>query len=382
MFLYGRTMASVTFYPLGNADCCLIKTDLGQLFAFDFADMHYPGDPNDKRMPLAESFRTDIGWPDRKAVDVLAITHGDRDHVLGISETFWLDHAQKYQSAERVKITELWVPAALIVDPIAEDDTKIIRAEAIHRFLNKKGIRVFARPEHLRDWLEARGRKLDDYRDVIVNAGKEVPGLTLDANGIEFFVHSPFAQRTADGLLDRNDNCLVMQATIRSGWRDTRFLITADSVSKNWSRIVNITRAHGNDHRLAWDILKIPHHCSYLSIAPEDENGDYIKGDYKTEASPEFEWLLSQGTERAVMVSTSWIIPDETTIQPPHVETYRRYKETADALDADLVVTMQHPSKFRPQRLIIDIDGSGPTLKKEFGGASITVTSTQSPRMG
>ena len=39
------------------------------------------------------------------------------------------------------------VPAALIVEEGSEDETKIIRAEARHRFLNKDGIRVFSRPE-------------------------------------------------------------------------------------------------------------------------------------------------------------------------------------------------------------------------------------------
>jgi hypothetical protein len=368
-------MAKVTFYPLGNADCCLIVTDSSKLFTFDFADTYVMQDKGDKRMPLAKNFKDDIGWPDRKDVDVLAITHGDNDHVKGIPDTFWLDHAIKYQGEGRVKIKEMWVPAALIVEEGSEDDTKVVRAEAQHRFLSRKGIRVFARPEHLKDWLEKRGKELSDYRDIITDAGRIVPGVSLDNDGIEFFVHSPFAQRTEDGLLDRNDNCLVMQATIRSGSRDARFLITADSVSENWNRIVNITRAHKNDHRLAWDIFKVPHHCSYLSMSEE-------KGRYKTKPTPEFVWLLSQGTERSIVVSTSCPIPSETTDLPPHVETYRRYKETTDALDADLVVTMEHPSKANPKRLIINIDGNGPTLKREIVSAVTAVTSTQSPRMG
>lgn len=368
-------MAKTIIYPLGNADCCLVETDQKKLFAFDFADMHNPNDAADKRMPLAANFKSDIGWPNRKEIDVLAITHGDNDHVQGIPNTFWLQHAQCYQGDDRVKFNELWVPAALIVEEGAQDDTRIVRAEARHRFLNKSGIRVFSRPEHLKDWLEARGKNLDDYRDVITDAGQLVPGVRLDLDGIEFFVHSPFAERTGDGLLDRNDNCLVMQATIRGGGRDTRFIITADSIAYNWSRIVNITRAHQNEHRLAWDILSIPHHCSYLSMAE-------TKGDYKTEPTEEFKWLLEQGTRRSVMFSTSWEIPTATEPQPPHVETYRRYKDTKDTLDAELVVTMEHPSKSNPKRLVIDIGSGGATVKKEASSAGIAVTSTRSPRVG
>ena len=244
-------MSQVTFYPLGNADCCLIKTTLGKTFVFDYADMECPDDATDKRMPLKANFRADIGWPNTKQIDVLAITHGDNDHLKGVPDNFWLDHAEKYQGSERVKINELWVPAAILCEEGAEDDFRIVRQEARHRFLKKQGIRVFSRPEHLRDWVTSQDRRLEDFQDIITDAGRTVPGLTMEKDGIEFFVHSPFAERTADGLLDRNGNCLVMQATFRESGVDTRFLITADSVSANWRRMVKITREHNNEHRLA-----------------------------------------------------------------------------------------------------------------------------------
>lgn len=371
-------MTEITFYPLGNADCCLIKTGTGKVIAFDFADMHVPTDKFDRRLPLAANFKQDIGWPERKEVDLLAITHGDNDHIKGISDTFWLEHAIKYQSSERIKIKEMWVPAALICDSEAEDDCKILRAEAQHRFLSKKGIRVFARPEHLKEWVERRGRKLDDFRDIITDAGRLVPGWSKESQGIEFFVHSPFAEHTSDGLLDRNGNCLVMQATILEGGVNTRFLITADSVWENWQKMVSITKKHGNEEKLAWDIFKIPHHGSYLSMAPE-------KGDYITTPTDEFKWLLEQGTERSVMVSSSWEVimaddPDD--VQPPHAQTHRRYQKTAEEKDSELVITMENPSKSQPKRTLIEVTTAGATLKKIAVSAAALITSTQAPRVG
>lgn len=368
-------MAKITFYPVGNADTCLLQLDNDLTFFFDYADMHDPNDKEDKRLPLAKNFKEDVGWPKRKHVDVGAFTHGDIDHLKGAPDLFWLEHATKYQGPERIKIDQMWVPAALVVEEGCEDDTKIMRAEARYRFLNKKGIFVFSRPEHLKDWLEKQGKKLEDYKDMIVDAGKTIPGYTLENQGIEFFVHSPFAKRTDDGLLDRNDDCLVIQATVRVNGVDSRFLITADCTWDSWVDIVDITRQRKNDHRLAWDILKIPHHCSYLSMAEE-------KGETKTTPTPQFEWLLKQGTNRSVMVSSSWSIPRTTEDQPPHVEAYRRYKDTANELDADLVVTMENPSKDLPARTLITVDANGPTLKRSFIPAAIAITSTQSPRVG
>jgi ribonuclease BN (tRNA processing enzyme) len=368
-------MAKFIYYPLGNADSAFITTDTNKRFVFDFGAMRNPDDEDDKRIDLPQSLKDDIGWPECKTIDVLAITHGDNDHIKGISDNFWLKHASKYQGDDRIKFNEMWVPAALIVEEGSKDETRIIRAEARHRFLNKDGIRVFSRPGHLKDWLEAQGKKLEDYQHLITDAGQLVPNLTLDKDGIEFFVHSPFAHRTEDGLLDRNQNCLVMQAVVRSNGCDTKVLITADSVASEWEKMVTITRAHKNDHRLAWDVFTVPHHCSYLSMAEE-------KGKQKTQPTPEFEWLLSQGSKRSIMVSKSWSIPSETTDQPPHIETYRRYKETADALEAELVVTMEHPTKSNPKRLIVEIGSNGPTLKKAIITSGVSAVTTRSPRVG
>ncbi len=368
-------MHELIFYPIGNGDTCLIRLEDGKLLTFDFADLYDPEDENDKRMPLAKSFKEDIGWPKRKEIDVLAISHGDNDHVKGIPEVFWLDMAAKYQGEDRVKIKEMWVPAALIVEEGSEDDTKIVRQEARYRFLNKKGIRVFSRPEHLKEWLKERGKKLEDYLHLITDAGKTVPGWSLEKEGVEFFVHSPFAERDEEVLLDRNDNCLFMQAVFRIAKEDTRLLLTSDITHEELERVVKITRRHKNDQRLAWDIYKIPHHCSYKSLSDE-------KGKEKTKPTPEVAWLLAQGAERSIMVSSSDIIPAETTDQPPHVEAYRTYKDTAEKLDADLVVTMENPSKKNPLRTIIQIDKDKARLGKAAITAAYTITSRQSPRVG
>ena len=86
-------MHELTFYPISNGEACLIKLANGKNIAFDYADLHDPNDPNDKRLPLKTAFREDIGWyrqPGRNYVDVLAITHGDLDHIKKTSEHFWL----------------------------------------------------------------------------------------------------------------------------------------------------------------------------------------------------------------------------------------------------------------------------------------------------
>jgi hypothetical protein len=52
-------MAKVIFYPLGNANPCLIQTDSGKSFLFDFKARHFqarsaePGDKPHSGLPLS-----------------------------------------------------------------------------------------------------------------------------------------------------------------------------------------------------------------------------------------------------------------------------------------------------------------------------------------
>jgi beta-lactamase superfamily II metal-dependent hydrolase len=369
-------MANITFYPIGNADCCLIKTDAGNKFVFDFADTKNREDKTDKRIDLREAIRNDTDWPKVKQIDVLAITHGDDDHLRKVCDTFYLESRSESQTEDHIKFKELWVPSNLLTEVGCEDHTKIIRKEARHRFKEGKGIRVFSRPDSLREWCRDNDIDFDTHEHLITDAGQLTPGWTLANHGIEFFVHSPFAHRQDDGLEDRNGNCLVMQAVIRSGGRDTKFLITADSISENWQEIVEITKEHGNEERLEWDVFSVPHHCSYLSMSDEI-------GDVETEPTEEFEWLLEQGRDRGVIVVTSKIIPKKSESLPPHVETYQTYKKTAKEINGQIYVTMEWPTEANPGRLKIDISGSGVVPPQRTSASVVTsVVSTPAPRNG
>jgi hypothetical protein len=68
-------------------------------------------------------------------------THLDDDHIRGASNFFYMEHAQKYQDKvngkSRIKMREMWVPAAVITEEGCTEEDRIIRQEARHRL--KKG---------------------------------------------------------------------------------------------------------------------------------------------------------------------------------------------------------------------------------------------------
>ncbi len=377
-------MPKVTFFPLGNADSILIDLRNGEKLLFDYANRRNADDKNDKRIDLPEELRKDLGT--RDYYDVVAFTHLDQDHYDGTSEFFHLEHDKAYQGKvngkSRIKINLMWVPAAVITEELEEEESKVIQAEARFRLKQKKGIRVFSAPNRLSDWLKDNGMKMSDVEHLITDAGCLAPEFDIDDDGVEFFVHSPFATRQDDNDLEiRNDDALVMQATFREGGVDTRLLLFADICYEVIDDIVKQTKYHSNEERLEWDVFKIPHHCSYTAIGPD-------KGDDQTEPSDNVDWLYrEQGQNRGVLISTSKPIPtkgsaEDKDVQPPHRQAARYYESIAKAHSGEFLVTMQHPSVSQPKPIVIEIDRWQATVKKSqvFGPAA--AASVSAPRAG
>lgn len=374
-------MPKLTFHNLGNAECCRMDLDGGEKLLFDYADRRCPDDPDDKRVNLPAELKKDLKAAKRNEYDVVSVSHLDDDHISGFSDFFHLEHAAKYQSADRMKITELWVPAAVIFEDACKDEARIVQAEARHRLRQGKGIRIFSRPTLLEDWLKDQGLTLESRKHLITEAGTLVPGWTLDNQGVEFFIHSPFASRLADGtLMDRNMDSLCFQSTFQVYSQLTRVLMTADVEHEVLSEIVRVTRYHKND-RLKWDVYKLPHHCSYTAIGPE-------KGEDKTEPVPNVQWLCEQGQRDGIIVSTSNPIPAKGTeedkcVQPPHRQAANYYKQDVlRPIDGEFRVTMEHPTIAKPQPLVITITGMGAQVEKKALGGVAAAIGAPAPRAG
>jgi len=372
-------MHKLTFYPLGNADCCKVDLLNGKKLLFDYAHYYDSEDEEDLRADLANLLREDLETASKDNFDIVAFTHADDDHIHGFSEFFYLEHAEKYQSEGRVKIKELWVPAAVILEDGVIGEAKILRAEARYRLKEGKGIRVFSRPERLEDWLKEQRLTLVERKSLITDAGNLVPGFEKSTDGVEFFVHSPFAVHVADEgeLEDRNGSALILHATFDCEGDETKFFIVGDSTYEVLNDIVNITRVHNREERLQWDIYDIPHHCSYSALSDE-------KGRDKTVPASEVKWLLDQGLYRGILISCSKPIPDnDDDNQPPHRQAANYYKEVAATKSGEFKVTMEHPSKAKPKPLVITIDKkAGATIKKTILGGSGIAVSTPAPRAG
>jgi len=288
---------------------------------------------------------------------------------------FHLEHAAKYQGGDRIKIGTMWVPASAILEEGLEGQARTLRAEARHRLLKGEGIRVFSRPDALDDFLREHDIDPAKRRDLITDAGKLCPEFNLGHDGVEFFVHSPFAEHCDGGLIVRNDSALFLQATFEVDRRKTKLILSADVGYETIESIVRVTQYHGNDKRLEWDINNVPHHSSYNSLGPE-------KGDEETKPTESLKWLYEdQGLYGGILVSTSCPIPKEDTAQPPHRQTAAYYKRVAKHLGGQFIVTMEHPSEDKPKPLVLEIGGKGYSVRKLAGGSAAIIGSS-APRAG
>lgn len=366
---------TVTFFPTGNADTCLIGLQNGRVIIYDYADTRDPADKNDRRIDLKQDVLSRVGAGG--SVSVLAFSHLDRDHYQRATELFWLAHAKKYQDDARIKVDVLWVPAAAILEEGIEDEGRVLRAEARHRLKEGKGIRVFSAPNAIDAWLKEQGIDPAARAHLITDAGQMPPEFSLAQDEIEFFVHSPFAERCEDGsLVERNASALFMQATFSVSGELSRLMLSADCEFEVLEQIVRVTRFHKNEDRLLADINNLPHHCSYLSLAAE-------KGKEITTPSADLQWLYEhQSNSGCLLVSTSHPIPGDDTVQPPHRQAANYYRSVAQKVDGEFIVSMEHPKVAAPEPLEIEITSSGPKVKKKLAPAAAIITSTHAPRAG
>jgi hypothetical protein len=378
-------MATVTAYNLGNADTTRIDLNNGKKLLVDYANMRCKTNPDDKRVDLPAQLLKDLTDNKRDYYDIVAFTHLDNDHICGSTKFFYLLHNAQYQGAGRIHIKEMWVPAAAILEKADEcnEEAKILRAEAQYRLKKGEGIRVFSNPGKLDDWLKRRQIDPASRKHLITDAGNLIPGFSLTDDGVEFFVHSPFASRSNEGaLIERNSDALTFQATFEECGRKTRMHFFSDIDWEVVKYIVRVTRNRAKKDasrldRLKWDVFHLPHHSSAYSLSAD-------KGQDITVPDPDIKELFEiYGEYNGIMISPSDEILTVDTIQPPHRQAANYYRSVAKLKSGSYLVTMEQPTTASPKPLVIQIDRFGATVKKDTGGSSAAVIGSQiTPRAG
>lgn len=378
----------VVFYPVGNGDSSQIILSSGARILFDYCHHKEGEDDGESFINLASHLKEELKKSQRNDFDVVAFTHADVDHIKGSTEFFELQHAEKYQGNDRIKINELWVPAAMLLEEATNDQQSnefvILRQEARYRLLEGKDIKVFSKPKELMDWLipklKDKGLPENSRDHLFVDAGTVVPGFDIVADGVEFFCHSPFVKHCEEGDILRNKAALIFNVRFRADDEHYDYLAIGDSEWDVLEDIVNITSYHNNMDRLEWDLFNLPHHCSYLSLSDD-------KGALMTEPKDKIKDLLLSGHKDAYMVSSSKPILNDNDayqqVQPPHIQARNAYEDYLSQINGrKILVTMSEPNAAYPKPLEFEIGRHGVTFKISGKTGAAAVVSTTPPRAG
>lgn len=379
-------MHTVTFYPVGNGDTSLINLNNGKQILFDFRQNSKSTDENMPEYDVSKALDDELG--DKTSFETVAFTHADKDHIEGSTGYFYLEYAKKYQGEGRKKIDELWVPAAMLLESAEKDKQSsefvIWRQEARYRLKNKFGIKVFSKPGELVALIESWDMSEDELSDFIVDAGTIVDSYSLEEDGVEFFVHSPFMKHVDEEGEDikkiRNQAALIFNVKFFIENETYNYLAVGDSTWEVLEDIVEITQSKGNEERLKWDLFNIPHHCSYLALSEE-------KGGRETTPKEKVEELLLQGNKDSYLICSSEPIGSDSEalkqIQPPHLQAKRCYETYLRKVKGrKFIVTMEHESKLKPKPIVIKFEKSGISKKGVVVTAAITTAAAKPARAG
>lgn len=373
MHIFWTIMAEkhqIIFYPVANGDTSQVVLSQGRRVLFDFCHRANAESADTPEIDLKKRLKEELKTAGRDYFDVVAFTHADADHIMGSTEFFELQHASKYQGKDRIKIRQLWVPAAMVLENASNDQQSdefvILRQEARHRLLEGKDILVFSKPPELMGWLvpklKERGEPATARDHLFVDAGTLVPGFTLLVDGAEFFCHSPFIKHCEGGDVIRNSAALVFNVRLMAGNNKFDYLEIGDAHWEDLEEIVRITKWHKNNDRLAWDLINIPHHCSYLSLSDE-------KGEKETEPKPGVKELLLAGKQDSYIVSCSKPVVDVREsydqVQPPHIQARKAYeRHLKEVMGRKFLVTMEEPNATKPEPLVFDVTAGGVSWTK------------------
>ncbi len=362
----GSMSHKVIFYPVGNGDTSQIILKNDKRILFDFRHLKKTEEGEGPEINLNKRLKQELEDSNKTEFDVVAFTHGDKDHIANSTEFFELLHAKKYQGDGRIKIKTLWVPAAMILETAPTKDQSeeyvIWRQEARYRLKEGKGIRVFSKPDQLKDWLKENGLKVSDRKNLITDAGEIAPDFSLEKDGVEFFCHSPFVKHVDDNEEFRNEAALIFNVRFKVSEEIFDYLAIGDSEWAVLEDIVDKSKAHKREDRLKWDLLNIPHHCSYKALSDD-------KGEEETTPKDKVKELLLSGKEGSLMISSSDPISDSTKAysekQPPHIQArkcYERYLKKVGG--SKLLVTMEESNESNPSPIVIKVQKQGISVEK------------------
>ena len=342
---------NVYFWPVGTGDSTTFVVRGGEIvFQVDLRHSQKSEDEDTDCAPIIDYLEEHLPKVEGKPyLSAFAITHPDKDHIQGFQELL-----------DRVTVGELWFSPRIFREHDDDpgslgEDAKAFREEA-HR-------RVTATVEAQGDPGAGNRVRLIGYDTLLEEehyqgfpqeffcvAGDVVRSLDgQDLTGeFRVFIHGPFKQGTDEDVGDRNDTSVAMQVVLGDDPSVGGVLLFGDHKYHVLRKIFDVTKAHGNEENLRWQVLLAPHHCSKSAMYQTEDGKLVLKQDILDD-------LAAYQVGAGYVVASANCIPssNQDGDNPPHALAKKRYQEI---VTGGFVCTHDDGEHAEPLRFSVDGD--------------------------
>lgn len=306
------------FWPVGTGDSTTIVIKDDVVLQVDLRDLSKSDDANDDHISLVDKLVEELPEKDGKPyLAGFALTHPDKDHILGFSDLL-----------DRVSIGELWFTPRVFIENDTElcDDAIAFKVEAERRTkatIDQGGqvesgdkVRIIGYDSLLKE--DEFAGFPDQMLTVPGNSITEVDGEEYEGE-FNAFIHAPFKD---EDIGDRNNTSLAMQVVLGDDPSAGGALLFGDIAYPRIRKIFDYTKEAGKEQYLAWKVFLAPHHCSKSAMYQDEEGSRVLKQDILDD-------LASYQVGEACIVASSEAIPAQNKKgdNPPHAIAKQRYEE-------------------------------------------------------
>ena len=366
--------AKIQFLPVDNGDMTLIQTESGRNILIDM-NIRSPADDRNDFIPDVCTMLRNILPRDttgRQYVDVLVLSHPDKDHCLGLQKHFHLGLPEDWSPKEdKIFIREIWSSPMVYRRASRNltlcDDAKAFNTEAKRRVKEFKQSRKLVDGNKILILGEDENGKTDDLQEILVKAGELVTKICGQFDStISPRLLAPLPTDPKDEeSFSKNKSSIILQFSITGGGElDKCFFLTGgDAEVEIWERIRKIYQ-NQMDY-LKYDILLAPHHCSWRSLSHDS----WSECREKSKLSEDAIAALSNSRDGATIVASSKPI-DAKDDDPPCIGAKRVYENILEKVKGKFVCVCENLSTNQPEPLVIEIDTNGPRIKSILLGTT------------
>lgn len=369
--------ATITFFPVDNGDMTLVTLDTGRTILIDCNIRNEADDEDGDAFDVAGALRDRLPTDaqGRRYVDVMVLSHPDKDHCLGLERHFHLGPLDKWdRDDDKIVIREMWSSPMVFRRASKQltlvPDAKVWNQEARRR-VGLYRDNPYATPlvgDRILIMGEDENGKTDDIPGIVVPVDHTIS--QADGQNDGTFVAwllgpLPIAADEEEDELAKNRSSIILRFSLTGdGCLDAgRFLTGGDAEVGVWRRL---WARHGPNapERLEYDILLSPHHCSWHSLSEDSWSDPSSERRVDTNARNS----LSQTRFGAVIVASSKEILDDNS-DPPCIGAKDEYVDIVDGNTNRFFCTGDTPDDV----LEFEIGSSGPKKKARSLASLVSV---------